>query len=256
MTDNAGTATVTNAWAVVNADWGLSDPGVAPNTAVPSGVNPMPMADVLAATALTNDYFIDPAFDGATDWVVTFPMRKHGINNGYNFDNLPKTSSHPVAKFAALASSSNADVAISSKFYNREEAVPAPGSAGFSPAVQAPNSSLTREVNIVTFVNPDNATNTVLGSDHPFFNNLESGFIHGWAEITFTGVALDARYGAGNGTGAIPSPAAADQWVQDNGVARTGAGTPAIGFAAIRGNMGAGTKAFGETLPHIFTRSR
>jgi hypothetical protein len=34
------------------------------------------------ATGIVNDYFFDPVYEGATDWVVTFPMRTHGIYNG------------------------------------------------------------------------------------------------------------------------------------------------------------------------------
>jgi hypothetical protein len=265
VTNNAGTGTVTDTWAVVNADWGLSDPGVAPNTSVPSGVNPMPMADVLAATALTNDYFINPDFDAATDWVVTFPMRKHGINNGYDYDNQAVAAAHPVNKFSALGSAADADVTMTSKFYNREEAEPAPGQAGFSPAVQAGKSALTREVNVVTFVNPDNATNTVLGSDHSFFNTLESGFVEGWATISFTNYSLNTRYAIADGTHAEAISTGsggvgftAGMWVNNAGAATSaGTGVPAIGFAAIRGNMGPGTSvSLGETIPHTFTRNR
>ncbi len=54
---------------------------------VPSGANPLPMAAALAATGFSNDYFIDPSLDGGTDWVVTLPMKKHGIYNGLTLNN-------------------------------------------------------------------------------------------------------------------------------------------------------------------------
>lgn len=45
------------------------------------GTNPYPIAALLAPH-LMNECFLDPTdgYDGHTDWVVTFPMKKHGIN--------------------------------------------------------------------------------------------------------------------------------------------------------------------------------
>lgn len=45
------------------------------------GKNPYPMAHVLTAPYVMNEYFVDPSadYDGHTDWVMTFPMKKYGI---------------------------------------------------------------------------------------------------------------------------------------------------------------------------------
>ncbi len=45
------------------------------------GDNPFPMAHALLASNIMNEYFLDPTdgYDGHTDWVVTFPMKKLGV---------------------------------------------------------------------------------------------------------------------------------------------------------------------------------
>ena len=70
-------------WPTVARDWGLDDLNVAPRTEVPSGINPMPIAHVMAATQLSNQYFVGTF--ASTDWVISTPMRKHGIFNNYEY---------------------------------------------------------------------------------------------------------------------------------------------------------------------------
>lgn len=242
--NDSGTGAVVNTWAPVAQDWGLSDPGLAPNTPKASGVNPFPMADVLAATGLHNDYFINPDFDGATDWVVTMPMRKHGIYNSYRYDGVATVNaSHPVAYFTTLTSGT--DVEFTSFFFDREEGEPAPGDDQFSPVADGAVRALDREANILSFTNSDNPTNLVLGSDNPFTFTIENGFVQGWGQLTFSGLDLNTDHNA------------IDTWVDDAGVVGTAAGVPMIGFAAIRGNFGDSSSAnLGETVPHVFNRSR
>ena len=45
------------------------------------GNNPYPVAHALLASNIMNEYFLDPTdgYDGHTDWVVTFPMKKLGV---------------------------------------------------------------------------------------------------------------------------------------------------------------------------------
>ncbi len=45
------------------------------------GNNPYPIAHALLASNIMNEYFLDPTdgYDGHTDWVVTFPMKKLGV---------------------------------------------------------------------------------------------------------------------------------------------------------------------------------
>ncbi|MCU7924868.1 MAG: hypothetical protein KZQ97_00335 [Candidatus Thiodiazotropha sp. (ex Dulcina madagascariensis)] len=55
---------------------------IAPNPSVPMGSNPLPIAAILSADAVSAPYFIESNANGETDIVLTFPMRKYGIYNG------------------------------------------------------------------------------------------------------------------------------------------------------------------------------
>ncbi|MES9989226.1 MAG: hypothetical protein ABW077_15060 [Candidatus Thiodiazotropha endolucinida] len=54
---------------------------IAPNPSIPMGSNPLPVALVLTADAVSAPYFVKRGVNGETDIVLTFPMRKHGIWN-------------------------------------------------------------------------------------------------------------------------------------------------------------------------------
>ena len=73
-------------WPLTRFDTGLVDHLSRNDTGfpqqVPSGSNPFPISAALAATGFSNDYFIASNLEGGTDWVVTLPMKKHGIFNG------------------------------------------------------------------------------------------------------------------------------------------------------------------------------
>jgi hypothetical protein len=60
---------------------------ITPLPSVPMGSNPLPIAFVLNADAVSAPYFIEPNVNGETDIVLTFPMRKHGIYNGGTLTN-------------------------------------------------------------------------------------------------------------------------------------------------------------------------
>jgi hypothetical protein len=187
-----GMATLVTTWSTVKSDWGLADPNavfVNDDNGPASGVNTFPVAHALAATSVINQYFIDPTFDGATDWVVTFPMRKHGIYNGYHYDG--GTSAFYTYKGVGVTGTTGGvtlavddDVTFTQTdaFYDREEQAPIAGT-DFSPVVSGGNVQLEREVNILSFTNSDNATNKVLGSTFADSFTLESGFVAGWAQL-------------------------------------------------------------------------
>ncbi|CAA6823329.1 MAG: Unknown protein, partial [uncultured Thiotrichaceae bacterium] len=56
------------------------------------GDNPYPIAHALLASNIMNEYFLDPTdgYDGHTDWVVTFPMKKLGVFNQEDVIQLAK----------------------------------------------------------------------------------------------------------------------------------------------------------------------
>ncbi|MEW8092175.1 MAG: hypothetical protein AB2784_21390 [Candidatus Thiodiazotropha endolucinida] len=60
---------------------------IAPNPSIPMGSNPLPVALVLSADAVSAPYFVKRGVNGETDIVLTFPMRKHGIWNSSTMTN-------------------------------------------------------------------------------------------------------------------------------------------------------------------------
>ncbi|HHJ40180.1 MAG: hypothetical protein AXA67_07245 [Methylothermaceae bacteria B42] len=236
-----------------------------------SGNNPFPMAHAMQAVSVLNDYFIDPTYDGATDWVVTFPMRKHGIFNGqytedcdddgteesstqqvtFNADNVPTAAVTESDPSDVCFEKKDQDVAIQVQPFDREEQQPAPGGFGVSPVLGSPDTILEREVNILNF---QSTASSVLGSDNAKTINTGTSFVTGWMKLTFnnkyefvesqlsdaTVDFADADGGADGGTGLV----AADHTFE---------GVPVIGFAALRGKNPVGS-SFGETVDHRFER--
>lgn len=265
-------------WNVFSVDPGLVD-DISPNAAILSGQNPMPIAHVLAVTGLSNDYFVATGdVNGATDWVVTFPMKKHGIFNSEAITdevNYCDTDGNGTGDNGGLISCpysqlvtapANAlkadgfgvvDVEFEASYWDREEdeEIVDPGQ-GFSPVVAATNTqSLTREVNVIAFQEAGGTTQSVLGSPsgNVFTALLADGFEEGWYKIDFDSryelaaaggaapIVLEEAVTVGNDI-AAPTPAL----INASGAAVTG--VPAIGFAAIRGDIG--PAAAGETVPH------
>jgi hypothetical protein len=223
-----------------------------------SGTNPGPIAHVLAATSVMNDYFIDPDFDGATDWVVTFPMRKHGIADGYWSNKCDRDEAASDEQTGTSESSSanvcfrDGDEAVKYKIaaYDREEDTAAPSGFQVSPVLSGGSKLLPREVNVVNFVG---SSDSVLGSPNVITVDTGTDFTAGWARIEFT-----SAYGIGNLQLSDQRDADEETLVNffpdasqtyDSGVA----GVPVIGFAAIRGNNTVGS-TFGETTPHAYER--
>jgi hypothetical protein len=224
-----------------------------------SGTNPGPIAHVLAATSVMNDYFIDPDFDGATDWVVTFPMRKHGIADGYWSNKCDRDEAASDEQTGTSESSSanvcfrDGDEAVKYKIaaYDREEDTAAPSGFQVSPVLSGGSKLLPREVNVVNFVG---SSDSVLGSPNVITVDTGTDFTAGWARIEFT-----SAYGIGNLQLSDQRDADEETLVNffpdasqtyDSGVA----GVPVIGFAAIRGNNTVGS-TFGETTPYAVVAS-
>jgi len=253
-------------WPQTLVDNGLIDPNIAPNIAVPSGVNPFPVANALAVISMANEYFVEAAFDGATDWVVTLPMKKHGIFNGTApmLDTNATVGGNQPGQRALNNSESGgrADVEIAFSTWSREEQQTT--SSDFSPPLQS-SISLEKEVNILSLTTSGTTlpTNPVLGSTQA--QALGTNFESGWGSITFNGrydlynSTVPNRYMNATNTAFIPN-AATTYGVEGfvNNVAAGAAvvdisGVPAIGFAAIRGNTGDANVQVGETYPHKVT---
>jgi hypothetical protein len=269
-------------WPTWAYDPGLLD-DISPNVPKVSGQNPGPIAHVLNVLGVSNDYFVEPgAVDGATDWVVTFPMKKHGIFNSeviVNGADLATPAdfcdtdgdgqadagngvwlSCPYENVANSEVESNlglfyetVDVEFALVYFDREEQffIQEPDAPGFSPVIdpELPTLTLNREVNVVTWSESGGTTNSVLGTpaDNVFSVSLVQGYTGGWAAIAF-----DPRYNLGS----VETPffdvydLPVGGTPNANDAAVPGAeGVPAIGFAALRGTVGS-AGASGETIPH------
>ena len=200
--------------------------------------NPYPMAHALLAPHLMNEYFLDPSqgYDGHTDWVVTNPMKKHGIANDDN----------------------DVRVHFENGIFDREESRLA--IEGVSPSSPT---TLKREVNVLTFVSSDGAydnSRSVLSS--PTATQVGVGpYVHGWARMSYGSgdAAQTVSYDISGQNGANiewakrygPNVVSEDVSSDDS----IYSGVPAIGFAALEGNVSSNTNArFGDALPHKIQR--
>jgi hypothetical protein len=246
---------------------------ILPNPSIPSGANPLPIAIALAKTGVATPYFVNAAIDGATDIVLTMPMRKHGVWNGATlndqtdggeaacepdtvdgFELFPGDLAGNECTNWSWDSNTNDDAIISLTYYDDEEQVftPAAGAPGFSPVVIGTPTvtSLSREVNIIALQEENGAsTSSVLGtpSDNVTTLTLAEGFSAGWASITF-----DASYDFSTADNAIDL--LIDPGVSGDNANLTMLGVPAIGFTAMTADIG--PASVGETVEHIVTIDR
>ncbi len=247
-----------------------------------SGTNPWPVASALMATGIVNDWFIDPTYEGATDWVVTFPMRTHGIYNGLFTDDCLGDGATTVGKVESTTSATegqdtcfqvsqnHANYSVAP--YNREELFPtSPHELGLPFSINDPH-YLPREVNVLQF-----GTSGVLGTA----NATDIGAVtRDISSLTEIGVAGWMRLVFGSGTTVYSTSATASLYTEQTatnsasfiaedvsgtpaiaGISTvapvTGLGVPVVGFAAQRGSASsipAGAN-FGETVNHRYYRS-
>ncbi len=196
------------------------------------GTNPYPMAHVLLAPSLMNEYFLDPTlgYDGHTDWVVSFPMKKYGINT--------------------------ADAQISTYFdkglYDRNAGLANTSKAGFPTSTGTPSvyGALARHVNVLTFKSTDpsyDLSRTVLSSTAQ--QDLSVGpFVSGWGRLAFPAYSLASGFKSAQAYGATPDVYSADSTIYQ--------GVPVAGAAFVEGNVSENAHArFGDAFPHKIQRN-
>ncbi len=225
-----------NSWTYTNFDWGWVNGATFDGADVPSGVNPMPISNVLAATEVNNEYFINPDFMAATDWVITFPMKKYGVYT------------------------ESTAITIQSRFWDREEQEATPADAGFSPPRPGETQILEREANVVEFIAVGNDPDDLLGSNFPNIFELDEGFDEGWANFKFQiNAASPYDLASLQGLQFVGPEGVPQIWLPASqpGVSGFTKGVPSLGFAAIRSKIGDGTgRNVGETFDHAWTRDR
>jgi len=209
-----------------------------------SGRNPYPIAHVLAATGLTNDYLTvkGTPYTAKTDWVVNFPFRKHGIYAYNRYTTI--VSGLPNFQSALLDS----DVKYTPTFYNTEEQTVVVNGQDFSPYQPGKPEMLPREVNVLTFGYNINVADALSDDPNLSLKALKSpnakpisvSYNEGWGSLYFKLANGNTDAGAAAITAGFISGGA-------NGI-------PALGFAAFAGKYSATSNEVSETVPHAFIR--
>lgn len=241
-----------------------------------SGTNPWPISSALMANGIMNDFFIDPTYEGVTDWVITFPMRKHGVYNGqFTLDcsgdgattaGVVQTTTSATEGTDTCFLNPGNHVVYTFTPYNREELFPStPDIFDVSPVISVTQTNvLPREVNVLQL-----GTSGVLGSDNAAsISGISAIGNAGWMSLSFgsgatvysttAAASLYTDQSATNTASFIADTVAGDPAAA--GIATVAPvndlGVPVIGFAAQRGNapsIPAGSN-FGETINHRYVR--
>ena len=148
---------------------------------------------------VVNQYSVNPAVNGQTDWVVTFPTKHYYVDERNPLANVVDsvayypTHTHLVGEDAAVApftqtfqngNDACAKVGVEFNFFNREEAqYTPPSTVGFSPAEPGKANSICKEVQVITF----NQTNLFGAADAANVDTSAAGFNSGWMSLDFTG---------------------------------------------------------------------
>ncbi|MEO7065238.1 MAG: hypothetical protein ABI082_15855 [Dokdonella sp.] len=193
---------------------------------------------VLMADTLYNEYYIDPGFGAASDWVVTFPTKRFYVDKG-----IFGAYTTPPFETAFLAGKSN--VTIAPIVYDREEGFVPPFTSNcpspIGPTCLASNPTLPYEVNVISFTPTASVKSTVLGSN--LHKELKPWGVAGWASLDLVG----------------PNKHALPGGISPVGNAVTLNGLPAVGFYAnnvINANAQPGLQSnYGSVFRHRASRS-
>jgi hypothetical protein len=147
---------------------------------------------VYMSANLFNEYNVDPAVGSNTDWVVTFPTKRFYVDN--KVLGVPLRAPGAIEPFTFTFGEDddlNGDglscSAVGISQYNREEGAPTEAESGFSPPPpDQPPSSLCREVNVISFLDVEDAPTEsgVLGSK--LVVNIEPFARTGWLRLALS----------------------------------------------------------------------
>lgn len=192
---------------------------------------------VLMKQNLQNDFVNGAGLNGTTDLVITFPTKRHYVNQGFTGTN-PAVPNPALPPFTApwVPADSSACEAVGISFYDREERVNLVEDDQISPAPAVPGLALCHETNILGV-----GSSSLLGGSYVRNNvTIANGFETGWVSVNFANPAQILTPTAG-------TPATPLQ------------GLPAIGFAAINivnGDVGGLLSNYSASYLHKATTSR
>lgn len=215
---------------------------------------------VLMRNSVMNSYVLDVATASNTDWVVTFPTKRHYIsaNNPAVVDTGTPTLLDPMGvvydyPFADGVAAATAAAhfwngfcnTVSMKLWDREESTPVVTTVEVSPPAPPGTTTINQlcwESNVITIakVAPTVSTATLLGSKNSLAVTTTNE--HGWGKLTFT-----------DAWNLLPS--------SFNNEGTSYYGLPVVGFMAqdfnqpVTVNGGASTSVFGGNFNHRYTRS-
>lgn len=217
---------------------------------------------VLMRNSVMNTYILDAATASKTDWIVTFPTKRHYIsaNNPARVDTGTAVATDPEGVIYAqpfadptIAATSAPHFwngfcnSVAMQLWDREESTPVVTTVEVSPPPPpgtAVTNSLCWESNVITIANtaPAVETATLLGSHNGLV--VTTANEHGWGMLTFTdGATINT----------LPS--------SYNTQTTTFFGLPVVGFMAhdfnqpVTINGGAATSSFGGNFNHRYSRS-
>ena len=235
ITDANGVGRTTVNWPKTYFDTGaVTDQS--PNPSLAAGANPLPMAHVLTSAAVGGPYFIDGGINGSTDWVLNFPMRKHGVYNGATMTRQADNTKAACVRDTVVVSNNTAtdtvdrhpgdgagndctnwafkanainDVVVNIAYFDNEEANQTVSATdGFSPVFPgAPDKIiLDREVNVISFLSGSSNPSSVLGSPNQKKLSVTGGFTSGWAHLAFGDSSVSYNYATSSSIEALVDP--------------------------------------------------
>lgn len=138
---------------LVQADPFAAFPSGQTSTFGVSGINAV--SAVLSKTSISNDYAVGAGLNAETDWVVTFPTKRHYVNQ-------PAPATAPFTQvWSSLISEACEPVTID--YWDREELPGFVASDDFSPQPEAEGVALCYETNVVGFSNSTGIASNLLG---------------------------------------------------------------------------------------------
>lgn len=144
---------------------------------------------VLMRDSVMNTYVLDAATLSATDWIVTFPTKRHYVsaNAPIVVANDPNGTQR-LAPFHNFFWTGGSCDPVTMAVWDREEQTFTPQLKSSPPPPTQTGSSLCWEANVITFKNSAAALSdaaTLLGSKNRLEVAAPSSFEHGWGKLSF-----------------------------------------------------------------------